>query len=396
MERWLLPEGVEESLPPEAWRLERARRRLLDLYRGWGYDLIRPPLIEYLDALLTGAGHDLDLETFKLTDQLSGRMMGVRSDMTTQAARIDAHSIKDSRVARYCYIGSVLRTLPDGMGGSRTPLQVGAELFGSESTQADVEIISLMLASLENLGLQDISVDLGHVGVYRALELEADLNTDAEQALFDILQRKAVPDLDGFATEQGLSDKLTQAFKALIQLNGGLETLGLAQELLSGAGDAVNSALSALAETAQLLTDRFPDLPIHIDLAELRGYRYKTGIVFAAFVPGQGREVARGGRYDGIGASFGRARAATGFSADLNALIDLAAFKDEAEAERILAPAAGNTALQAAVLQLRAQGCCIVTALDDKDLDREAALMGCSSILVESSGEWIKQSVKTA
>ncbi len=394
MERWLLPEGVEESLPPEAWRLERARRCLLDLYRSWGYDLIRPPLIEFLDALLTGAGHDLDLETFKLTDQLSGRMMGVRSDMTTQAARIDAHSIKQSAVARYSYIGSVLRTRPDGMGGSRTPLQVGAELFGSDSVQADLEIIGLMLASLESLGLKDISVDLGHVAIYRALESQANLSLSAEQELFDILQRKAVPDLQVFASKQGLPEKLTQSFKDLIQLNGGLETLDLATQRLAGSGEEVLRALSTLSDTAKQLSARYPDLPIHIDLAELRGYRYKTGIVFAAFVPGQGREVARGGRYDGIGASFGRARPATGFSADLNALADLSAFDETSSAaERILAPANGNAQLSSEITALRAQGCSVLISLAENGLSEEAASLGCSSVLIEKAGQWVKQAV---
>lgn len=391
MERWLLPEGVEESLPPEAWRLERARRCLLDLYRSWGYDLIRPPLIEYLDALLTGAGHDLDLETFKLTDQLSGRMMGVRSDMTTQAARIDAHSINVEGSARYCYIGSVLRTRPDGMGGSRTPLQVGAELFGCKDVKADLEIISLMLASLEALGLQDISVDLGHVGIYRSLEAQASLSAAAEQELFDILQRKALPDLQLFAQQQQLSPTLAQAFGEIIQLNGGLEVLELAAQRLTGLGEAVEAALAALAGTAQQLSALFPELPIHIDLAELRGYRYKTGIVFAAFVPGQGREVARGGRYDGIGASFGRSRAATGFSADLNALADITALAEENSPERVLAPALPSAALAAVIADLRAQGVAVVSSLSEDDFKAEAVRQQCDAVLVESAGKWVKQ-----
>ena len=396
MERWLLPEGVEESLPPEAWCLERARRSLLDLYRSWGYELIRPPLIEYLDALLTGAGHDLDLETFKLTDQLSGRMMGVRSDMTTQAARIDAHSIKAEGATRYCYIGSVLRTRPEGMGGSRTPLQVGAELFGSESAEADVEIISLMLASLEALGLEQVSLDLGHVGIYRALENEAGLDAAASSELFDILQRKALPDLADFVSRRGLSASFESAFTALIELNGDITVLEKAQTQLQGLGKPVDDALAKLNEVAQKLTAKFPQLQLHVDLAELRGYRYKTGIVFAAFVPGQGREVARGGRYDGVGAGFGRARAATGFSADLNALANLGALCAEDQSERVLAPSGNDEGLLTVVAELRNQGASVLTALNDGDDDglrAEASELGCDSVLVNDNGRWVKQAI---
>lgn len=391
MERWLLPEGVEESLPPEAWCLERARRRLLDLYRSWGYELIRPPLIEFLDALLTGAGHDLDIQTFKLTDQISGRMMGVRSDMTTQAARIDAHRINTEGVARYCYIGSVLRTRPDNPGGSRTPLQVGAELFGSDSLSADVEIIRLMLASLDALGIEQVSLDLGHVGIYRALEAEAGLGSADERRLFDILQRKALPDLDLFSREVALPESLTTAFASLMKLNGDITVLDKAESLLENSGSIVADALLKLRRTAEQINSLFPGMPVHIDLAELRGYRYKTGLVFAAFVPGRGSEVARGGRYDGIGKSFGRSRSATGFSTDLNALATMGTLCTDEVPVKVMAPVGDDNGLSEVIAKLRSEGKTVLQALDGQDIAAQARSLGCQSILVLSGGQWISE-----
>jgi ATP phosphoribosyltransferase regulatory subunit len=322
-DRWLLPEGVEEILPPDSWRLEEMRRRLLDLYRSWGYELVIPPLIEYLDSLLTGAGHDLDLQTFKLTDQLSGRLMGVRADMTPQAARIDARGLKHDGANRLCYIGSVLRTRPDGLGGSRCPLQVGVELFGDARVEADVEILSLMLETLSASGIRDISVDVGNVGVYRALAAQSGISGEGEEELFEILQRKSRPDLDAFLKSQKTGRATSEMFSALINLNGDIGVLKVARSALAKAGEPVRSAIDTIEAVAQRITRAYPKTAVHVDLAELRGYRYQTGVVFAAFVPGQGREVARGGRYDATGEVFGRARPATGFSADLTMLARL-------------------------------------------------------------------------
>ena len=195
-DQWLLPEGIDEVLPPQAWRLECARRELLDLFSRWGYDQIMPPLLEYLESLLTGTGNDLDLQTFKVTDQLTGRMMGLRADMTPQAARIDAHPLQRSEPNRLCYMGTVLHTRTDGFGGSRSPLQVGAELFGHDGVESDVEIISLLLESLALLQVSDIHIDLGHVGIFRGLAQDAGLTAQQENDLFDALQRKAVPEID--------------------------------------------------------------------------------------------------------------------------------------------------------------------------------------------------------
>lgn len=336
LDRWLLPEGVEEILPPDSWRLEDLRRRLLDLYRKRGYALIVPPLIEYLDSLLTGAGHNLDLQTFKLTDRLSGRMMGVRADMTPQAARIDASRLKSGGAARLCYIGTVLRTVPDEPGGSRCPQQVGVELFGEPGIEGDVEILTLMLETLAASRVRDVHLDLGHVGVYRALAAQAGLDDEQESELFGILQRKSQPDLESFLRRHRPAAPVASRLSCLIELNGGVEVLTRARARLKGAGRPVMNALDTVEQVAARIARRVPRLPLHVDLAELRGYRYKTGIVFAAFVPGQGREVARGGRYDAAGRVFGRARAATGFSADLNMLLRLSGAPPRRPARRKL------------------------------------------------------------
>ncbi|MGH8530887.1 MAG: ATP phosphoribosyltransferase regulatory subunit [Nevskiales bacterium] len=390
VDRWLLPEGVDEALPDVAWRLERARAKLLGVYRAWGYELIRPPFIEYLDSLLTGAGSALDLQTFKFADQLSGRMLGIRSDITTQAARIDAHRLRREGAARYCYIGSVLRTVPDGLGGTRAPLQVGAELFGHAGVASDFEVLALMLETLTALGIAEVHLDLGHVGIYRALSAKLGLGADVEQELFDILQRKSRPDLAAFMAARPRDAQLSEWLNALILLNGDLSVLPRARQQLAAAGAEVTQALDTLEALVKRLRERYPAVPIHIDLAELRGYRYKTGVVFAAFVSGQGRELARGGRYDGVGAAFGRARAATGFSADLNQLITLAQLPEEGVAAPVFAPAVEDAALAAKIAELRGQGRRVVQALGQET----AASLACQDELVKDGKDWKLRSVK--
>ena len=318
----MLPDGMEESLPPVSWALEDLRRKLLDHYRRARYELVLPPLVEHLDSLLTGAGSDLEQQTFKFTDPVSGRLLGLRADMTPQAARIAARRYTGKTV-RLCYLGTVLRTAPDALGGARSPRQVGCELFGDEGIGADLEILSLMLKTMSLAGIRNAHLDLGHVGIYRSLSGKLELDAQDEAVLFGLLQRKSQPDLRDFAAARGLKPKVTQAFALLMELNGDVTVLQRARESLRGNGAAVDAALDTLDDTIKALRKTLPRLPIHVDLAELRGYRYQTGMVYAAFVPGHGREVARGGRYDGVGAEFGRARAATGFSADMNELLRL-------------------------------------------------------------------------
>lgn len=319
MRAWLLPENIEDVLPPKAWRLEGVRRAMLDLFRGRGYELVVPPLIEYVDSLLTGAGTDLDLKTFKLVDQLSGRMMGVRADMTPQAARIDAHLLGHNPVNRLCYAGSVLHTVPDGVYRSREPMQLGAELYGVAGVEGDLEILSLMLDALQAAGLRNIQLDVGHVGIYRALVEQTGLSAELEDALFKALQSKAADEVAALCA--GLDTGIGKALVALTRLYGGAETLQAARATLPD--DArIRAALDTLAHLIESLQGR--GIELALDFAELRGYGYHSGVVFAAYTGGHSRAIALGGRYDEAGKAFGRARPATGFSLDLRELVEAA------------------------------------------------------------------------
>ena len=389
-DQWLLPEGIEEVLPPQAWRLECARRELLDLFSRWGYEQIMPPLLEYLESLLTGTGNDLDLQTFKVTDQLTGRMMGLRADMTPQAARIDAHPLQRSEPNRLCYMGTVLHTRTDGFGGSRSPLQIGAELFGHDGVESDVEIISLLLDSLALLQIADIHIDLGHVGIFRGLAQDAGLTPQQENDLFEALQRKAVPEIEEMLSDvadTGARDRLA----ALATLNGDRSILETAYQKLAGAGRPVLTALENLDAIAVKVAQRAGDAVLNFDLAELRGYRFHTGMVFAVFVPECGKEIARGGRYDAIGKVFGRSRPATGFSTDLKELIQLSAREFRDRRGGILAPQAEDETLYAAMQALRARGERVVAELPGQAGD--AASMGCDRLLVDEDGTWVVKPV---
>ncbi len=322
VQNWL-PEGMEEWLPPASWKLEELRRDLLDLYRDRGYGLILPPLLEHLDALMAGAGSDLEQQTFKLVDPASGRLLGLRADMTPQAAHIAARRYASQKVVRLCYMGTVLRARPDSVGGARSPRQVGCELFGDPAISADLEILQLMLDTLTRAGVRDVHLDLGHVGIFRAVATGLGLPATDEDALFEILQRKSQPDLEQFAAGKKLGAAAARRLALLMDLNGDIKVLSRARAELKAAGAAALRCLDALEQVADELGRKRPDLPIHVDLAELRGYRYQTGMVFAAFAPGHGRELARGGRYEAQGGEAGRARPATGFSADLNELLRL-------------------------------------------------------------------------
>jgi ATP phosphoribosyltransferase regulatory subunit len=385
-DQWLLPEGIEEVLPPEARRLECARRELLDLFARWGYALIFPPFIEYLESLLTGTGNDLDLQTFKVTDQLTGRMMGIRADITPQAARIDAHPLRRETASRLCYLGTVLHTRPDGFAGSRSPLQVGAELFGHAGVESDVEILSLVLESLSLLEIADVHVDLGHVGIFRALAADAGLSKNRENDLFEALQRKAIPEIEAMLDGWQLEVTQHRRLAALAELNGGPEVLEQARDVLAGASDTVMAALDNLCAITSLLQQRVHGAVLHFDLAELRGYKYQTGMVFAVFIPGCGQEIARGGRYDAIGEVFGRARPATGFSTDLKTLVTLSPRDFGEQADAILAPADNDPDLYAIVQQLRRSGERVVCALPDQAAD--PVDNGCNRTLVNTGGTW--------
>jgi ATP phosphoribosyltransferase regulatory subunit len=313
MVAWLLPENVEDVLPPQAWRMEDMRRALLDLFRSRGYQLVIPPLMEYVESLLTGVGADLDLKTFKLVDQLSGRLMGVRADITPQVARIDAHLLAANAVNRLCYAGSVLHTQSDGFHRSREPIQIGAELYGEPGAAADLEILTLMLQALSTCGVSTLQLDIGHVGVYRALAQEAGLTGELEHQLFGALQAK-----DSSAVAMltaGLPATLQQAFAALPQLYGDRSVLVEARTRLPQL-----VAVQAALDTLESIDRGLVGVDAAYDLAELRGYGYHSGVVFAAYTGGRSHAIAQGGRYDEVGRVFGRARPATGFSLDLREL----------------------------------------------------------------------------
>ena len=380
-------------MPAEASRLEALRRRLLDLYATWGYAQVMPPFIEYLESLLVGSGSDLDLETFKLTDQLTGRLMGVRADMTQQVARIDAHRLQHEAPTRLCYLGTVLRARPDGPGGSRSPLQVGAELYGHAGIESDAEVVALMIETLEACGIRDVHLDLGHVGIFRGLTAAAGLDELREAELFEMLQRKARAELE--AAVAGMPQEHASRLLALVDLNGGDEVLDAARERLAGATAEVDAALASLAGVAEVLRRERPELVLHFDLAELRGYRYHTGVVFAALVPGHGEAIARGGRYDDVGRFFGRARPATGFSTDLRTLLRLSDGQATAQVESgIFAPADADPALCAAIRELRERGERVVRALPGQV--GGAAEMDCDRELVQNDDGWEIRTVEDA
>ena len=331
-QRWLLPEGIDELMPEQALQLEQLRRELLDMMQSWGYELVFPPLVEYLDSLLTGTAKTLDLQTFKLTDQVSGRLMGICADMTPQVARIASHNLRDrSDVLRLCYIGNVLHTLAKGR--SRNPIQLGAEIYGHAGPESDMEILQLMVEVLSRTSdVSKLLLDLGHVGIYRGLADYAGLNHEQEQALFSALQRKASAEIEDLLASYKLTDDAHAMLLALAELNGGVGVLAQAKTVLAKAPAQVHDALMTLQTIADLTMQRLPDLSLNFDLAELRGYDYHTGVVFAAYQRGTAQAVATGGRYDDIGEDFGNAQPATGFSLDLKVLVNQLAARDEKKA----------------------------------------------------------------
>jgi ATP phosphoribosyltransferase regulatory subunit len=307
--RWLLPEYVEDILPAEAMRIERLRRRLLDLFFKHGYELVMPPLIEYTDSLLTGTGHDLELRTFKVVDQLSGRMMGLRADITPQVARIDAHLLNRKGVARLCYCGSVLHTRPAAPGATREPIQLGAELYGDAAVSADLEIQKLLCRGRASAGVRNGRRDHGPGAVFRSIVHAAQVSAELEAGLFEALQKKDRPELGSLSRQ--LDAKTREALELLPELYGGARVLELAEKRLPKLPQ-----LGRALKTLRALAKACP-LPTSFDLAELRGYHYHSGVVFDAYCEGVTGPVARGGRYDEVGKAFGRARPATGFSIDL-------------------------------------------------------------------------------
>lgn len=378
MKTWLLPEHIEDVLPAEARAIERLRRSILDLFESHGYELVAPPLLEYLESLLSGTGRDLDLATFKLVDRLSGRLMGVRADHTPQVARIDAHLLNREGAARLCYCGSVLHTLPAGMTKMREPIQIGAELYGHAGIEADLEVLKLMIAALKRTGIDNLHVDLGHPNIYRALVSGLVLEPEVSEALFRAVQQKDAPaavEIAGKGTEAG------DAVAALTTLNGGLDVIERARRELPK-----NKVIAAALDVLENLAKRCAEagVEISVDLAELGGFNYESGLAFAAFTRGSPDAIARGGRYDEVGATFGRARPATGFTMDLRQLAALAPAGPKRRA--ILAPANDDPALAAEIAKLRGAGEIVVVELPGHEGSR--AELGCDRMLVEKDGKW--------
>lgn len=375
MRNWLLPEFIEDILPPEAARLESLRGKLLGVFRSYGYELVMPPMLEYLESLLTGTGHDLDLRTFKLVDQLSGRMMGLRADITPQVARIDAHLLNTTAITRLCYCGTVLHTRPRGMTASREPIQAGAELYGHSGIESDIEVQNLVFDALAECGIRSPRLDIGHVGVFRALVRLGGIGSDLETSLQEALEGKDVASIRQLTS--GLSGEVRAGLLALPELYGDLSVIAQARQVLPPdpvIGEALDD-LHRLADASRFVAS--------VDLADLRGYHYHSGPVFAAYVPGLSSAVALGGRYDDVGKAFGRARPATGFSMDLRELVQV--MPEAGTPRAIRSPWHTDLQLAEVVRGLRSSGEIVVTVLPGGaepgvECDRELALVG---------GKWI-------
>lgn len=377
-DRWLLPDGIEEILPLEAKAIDSLRRQLMDLYSTWGYEMVIPPLLEYTDSLLVGSGRDVDLLTIKVTDQLSGRTLGLRADITPQTARIDAHSMARQGANRLCYTGHVIHARPKNPLATRIPIQAGVEFFGEESLAADIEVVSLLIESLKATGLQYLHLDLGHVGIYRALAEDARLTSAQEEEFFELLQRKATAEIHAWLSQNCAETTKAERLLALASLAGGREVLAKAKTLF-GELDKVIDAITQLENLSDVIEARYPKAELYFDLGELRGYHYLTGIVFAAFAPGCGNPIASGGRYNHIGEVFGRARPATGFAVDVTALSKLGVLKESPTAS--IAVVEDQTQKQwEAISALRAQGERVVSLtqaglLNELGCDRQLVLI---------------------
>lgn len=386
VDRWLLPDGVDEVLPEQAHIVEHLRRQILNLYCIWGYDLVIPPMVEFTESLLSGSGKDLDLMTFRVTDQLSGRMMGIRADITPQTARMDAHSLRREGPSRLCYAGTVLHTRPRGPLQSRTPISIGVELFGETSLSADIEVIDLFLQTLTTSGVDHVYLDLGHVDICRGLLSEAGLDTELEDELFELLQRKAQAELSEWISLNIKDASLSGWLNALPTLAGGIEVLTKAKHLLKGSPRVVLDAIGQLEGIVSSIADK--GASVHLDLGEIPGYHYHTGIVFAAYVQGFGKALGNGGRYDHVGEAFGRSRPATGFAIDLKSLVS------EGQCEvspvgGIFVPFNTDVEIQKQINSLRSQGKRVVQGFKGQRIDLDE--LKCDHQLVKVDGKYVVQ-----
>ncbi|MEY3743680.1 MAG: hypothetical protein RLZZ541_735 [Pseudomonadota bacterium] len=379
MRNWLLPEYIEDVLPAEAARIECLRRTLLDLFRVHGYQYVIPPMLEYMESLITGVGHDLDLATFKVVDQLTGRLMGVRADMTPQVARIDAHLLNHQGITRLCYAGSVLRTKPDGLALTREPVQLGAELYGHAGVASDIEIQRLLIKALQAVGISQLHIDFSHVNIFGSLIEASAIPAQLEQDLYVALQSK---DQSSLTVLSHHLDKTTrEALLRLTELNGDKTILLKAAKLLP-AIPAIQEALASLTQVSNALNDL--DVTVSFDLSELRGYHYHSGIVFATYAQGYKGPLALGGRYDEVGQAFGRARPATGFSLDLRGLVT--AMSPAKSAMAIFAPENDDQTLSVKIDSLRAEGHIVIQELAGFESNLEE--LNCDRKLAHYNSGW--------
>jgi len=382
MNRWLLPEDIADVLPAQARKVETLRRAILDLYQSYGYELVAPPILEFLDSLLTGTGSDLNLQTFKLVDQLSGRTLGLRADITPQVARIDAHLLNRSGVTRLCYAGSVAQALTPVGGSSREQLQLGAEIYGCANGKADFEAITLLLKTLDLAGLKKVYLDLSHAGILTGILEGQQLDKESIETLYGLLQSKDRPRLKQWAT--CLHVKVAEALLALTELNGPCsEVIANAKKLLPKHA-AVDQALADLERVVSAVSTSLSGVELSIDLADLRGYQYHSGVMFAAYVDGLPQPIARGGRYDQVGKAFGRSRPATGFSLDLLTLAGLSPLNSRKQA--VLAPWIDDASLDQVIADLRNCGEVVIQVLPGEVL--EAAEYECDRELVKHANSW--------
>ncbi len=378
--RWLLPEHIEDILPAEASQIEQWRRRLLDLFALHGYQFVIPPLLEYVESLTTGVGNDLDLATFKVVDQLTGRLMGVRADITPQVARIDAHLLNQQGVTRLCYAGNVLRTIADSATQTREPIQVGAELFGHAGVEGDIEIQLLMVKALRLLGLSDILLDFSHVGIFSSLLANSQLNEADKQSLQAALQVKDASKVRVLLNNTDAGTKT--AILSLLELNGDITVLNEAEKRLPKISS-ITQALSDMRKVANAIMDL--DVKVSVDLSEQRGYQYHSGMLFSAYVPGCAGALALGGRYDSVGQVFGRARSATGFSLDMRGLLQFA--HTNLNHDAVLAPYdAQDKELSLQIELLRQQGEAVIVDLPGHEMHRDE--LSCKRQLVKQEGKW--------
>ncbi len=388
-EKWLLPDGVQEVVPPLGENLEALRRNVLDTMKSWGYQLVIPPNLEYLDSLVTGLGPDLNLQTFKLVDQLTGRTLGIPADITPQVARIDFNINPSARISRYCYAGPVLHTLPDGFAGSRNPLQIGAELFGHEGSESDAEIITLLLEVLSVAGIQEPNLELGDMGLFRGICELANFDENQEEVLLGSLLKKNVEEVKVLLDSFSVDEEVQELFLSLLKLNGGTEVLRDAAKAFANGPVELLRSLESLEELVHLLRKRSTNLAIGIDLAELRGYRYHSSTTFSVYTPSAGRAIAWGGRYK-VSNDTSVQREATGFSVDLRTLFSLGEITPN-EQLVVVAPHLDEPDLHDVIDKLRATGNVVVQSLP---------FVGVESIderstkqLVKRKGEWVLEDI---